>query len=291
MNAAMLLRFWPIVILSVIFLIPSTVFIVDETNQVVITRLGEYRRTLQSPGLKLKIPLLEQANVFEKRILTSGALPAEYLTLDKKRLVADHVTRWKIVDPLLFYKTVNDLAGAKARLDDIVFSEMRRELASHDFSKIIASERENIMETIAGNARKQAVKFGIELVDVRIKRADLPQEVQESVFSRMKAERQRIAKRYRSEGEEEAFKIRGETDKNKTILMAKAYEESQKLRGEGDAVATKVYAEAYGQDAAFYTFVRSLEAYEKGFQDKTTLLLSPDSDVLKHMKMNYGQKD
>ena len=290
MNAAMLLRFWPIVILSAAFLIPSTVFIVDETNQVVITRLGEYRRTLQSPGLKLKIPLLEQANVFEKRILTSGALPAEYLTLDKKRLVADHVTRWKIVDPLLFYKTVNDLAGAKARLDDIVFSEMRRELASHDFSKIIASERENIMETIAGNARKQAVKFGIELVDVRIKRADLPQEVQESVFARMKAERQRIAKRYRSEGEEEAFKIRGETDKNKTILMAKAYEESQKLRGEGDAVATKVYAEAYGQDAAFYTFVRSLEAYEKGFQDKTTMLLSPDSDVLKHMKKNYGQK-
>jgi modulator of FtsH protease HflC len=290
MNAAMLLRFWPIVILSAAFLIPSTVFLVDETNQVVITRLGEYKRTLQSPGLKLKIPLLEQANVFEKRILTSGALPAEYLTLDKKRLVADHVTRWKIVDPLLFYKTVNDLAGAKARLDDIVFSEMRRELASHDFSKIIASERENIMETIAGNARKQAAKFGIELVDVRIKRADLPQEVQESVFARMKAERQRIAKRYRSEGEEEAFKIRGETDKNKTILMAKAYEESQKLRGEGDAVATKVYAEAYGQDAAFYTFVRSLEAYEKGFQDKTTLLLSPDSDVLKHMKKNYGQK-
>jgi modulator of FtsH protease HflC len=290
MNAAMLLRFWPIVILSVAFLIPSTVFTVDETNQVIITRLGQYRRTLQSPGLKLKIPLLEQANFFEKRILTSGSLPAEYLTLDKKRLVADHVTRWRIVDPLLFYKTVNDLAGAKARLDDIVFSEMRRELASHDFSKIIASERENIMETIAGNARKQAVKFGIDLVDVRIKRADLPQEVQESVFARMKAERQRIAKRYRSEGEEEAFKIRGETDKSKTILMAKAYEESQKLRGEGDAVATKVYAEAYGQDAAFYTFVRSLEAYEKGFQDKTTLLLSPDSDVLKHMKKNYGSK-
>ncbi len=290
MNAARLLRFWPIVILSAIFLLPATVFIVDETNQVVITRLGEYRRTLQRPGLKLKIPLLEQANFFEKRILTSGALPAEYLTLDKKRLVADHVTRWKIVDPLLFYKTVRDLAGAKARLDDIVFSEMRRELASHDFSRIIASERENIMETIAGNARKQAVKFGIELVDVRIKRADLPQEVQESVFARMKAERQRIAKRYRSEGEEEAFKIRGETDKSRTIMMAEAYEKSQELRGEGDAVATRIYAEAYGQDPAFYTFVRSLDAYEKGFQDKTTMLLSPDSDILKHMKKNYAQK-
>ena len=290
MNAAMLLRFWPIVILSVVFLIPSTVFNVDETNQVVITRLGEYKRTLRDPGLKLKIPFLEQANFFEKRILAGGALPAEYLTLDKKRLVADHVTRWKIVDPLLFYKTVGDVAGAKARLDDIVFSEMRRELAIHDFGKIIASERENIMETIAGIARKQAAKFGIDLVDVRIKRADLPQEVQESVFARMKAERQRIAKRYRSEGEEEAFKIRGETDKSRTILMAKAYEESQKLRGEGDAVATKVYAEAYGQDPAFYTFVRSLEAYETGFQDKTTLLLSPDSDVLKHMKETYKPK-
>lgn len=290
MNPAMFLRFWPVVILSVVFLIPSTVFIVDETNQVVITRLGEYKRTLQKPGLKLKIPLFEKANFFEKRILTSGALPAEYLTLDKKRLVADHVTRWKIVDPLLFFKTVRDLAGAKARLDDIVFSEMRRELASHDFSKIISSERENIMETIAGNATKQAAKFGIELIDVRIKRADLPQEVQESVFARMKAERQRIAKRYRSEGEEEAFKIRGETDKSRTILMAKAYEESQQLRGEGDAAATRVYAEAYGRDAEFYTFVRSLEAYEKSFVDKTTLLFSPDSDVLKHMKENYGRK-
>lgn len=289
MNAAALFRFWPVLIVTVVFLFPSTVFIVDETNQVIITRLGEYRRTLQNPGLKLKIPLLEQANFFEKRILTSGALPAEYLTLDKKRLVADHVTRWKIVDPLLFYKTVRDLAGAKARLDDIVFSEMRRELASHDFSKIIASERENIMETIAGNARKQATRFGIELVDVRIKRADLPQEVQESVFARMKAERQRIAKRYRSEGEEEAFKIRGETDKNRTIIMAKAYEESQKLRGEGDALATKVYADAYGQDPDFYTFTRSLDAYEKSFQDKTTFLLSPDSDVLKHLKKNYGK--
>jgi membrane protease subunit HflC len=156
------------------------------------------------------------------------------------------VTRWKIVDPLLFYKTVNDLAGAKARLDDIVFSEMRRDLASHDFSKIIASERENIMETIAGNARKQAAKFGIDLVDVRIKRADLPQEVQESVFARMKAERQRIAKRYRSEGEEEAFKIRGETDKNKTILMAKAYEESQKKEKEPEEGGV-TYRSGFGQ--------------------------------------------
>ncbi len=290
MNPSMFFRFWPVVVVSVAFLLPAAVFQVDETDQVIITRLGEYRRTLNTPGLKVKIPLFEQANFFEKRILTSGALPAEYLTLDKKRLVADHVTRWKIVDPLLFYKTVRDLSGAKARLDDIVFSEMRRELASHDFSKIIASERENIMETIAGNARKQAVKFGIELVDVRIKRADLPQEVQESVFSRMKAERQRIAKRYRSEGEEEAFKIRGETDKNRTILMARAYEESQKLRGEGDASATKVYAEAYGQDAEFYTFVRSLEAYEKSFQERTTLLVSSDTDLFRYMRENYKRR-
>ncbi len=287
MKPISIFKFWPILILTVAFLIPQTVFKVDESNQIIITRLGEYKRTLREPGLKAKIPFFEQAIYFEKRILTSGALPAEYLTLDKKRLVADHVTRWKIVDPLIFYKTVRDLAGAKARLDDIVFSEMRRELASHDFVKIIASERENIMDTIAGNARKQAKEFGIELVDVRIKRADLPQEVQESVFARMKAERQRIAKRYRSEGEEEAFKIRGETDKNRTILLAKAYEESQKLRGEGDATATKVYAEAYGQDANFYTFARSLEAYEKSFQKDITLLLSSDTDFLRPLRDNY----
>lgn len=290
MKPLTLFRFLPAVIVAVVFLFSSIIFVVDETEQAIITRLGEYKRTIQKPGLNLKIPILEKANFFEKRILTSGALPAEYLTLDKKRLVADHVTRWKIVDPLLFYKTVRDLAGAKARLDDIVLSEMRRELASHDFSKIIASERENIMATIASHARKQAKEFGIDIVDVRIKRADLPREVQESVFARMMAERQRIAKRYRSEGEEEAFKLRGETDKNRTILMAKAYEESQKLRGDGDAVATKVYAEAFGQDPAFYTFVRSLEAYEKNFNDKSTMLLSPDSDFLKHLRETYSQR-
>lgn len=290
MKPAILIRFLPMMALAIFIVFSNAIFVVDETQQAIVTRLGEYKRTMQKPGLTLKIPVLEQVQVFEKRILTSGALPAEYLTLDKKRLVADHVTRWKIVDPLLFYKTVRDLAGAKARLDDIVLSEMRREVASHDFSKIIASERENIMDAIAKNARKQAAEFGIDIVDVRIKRADLPREVQESVFARMVAERQRIAKRYRSEGEEEAFKLRGETDKNKTILMAKAYEESQKLRGDGDAVATKVYAEAYGQDPVFYNFHRGLEAYEKGLNEKSILMLSPDSDVFKHLKEMYNQK-
>ncbi|MBP9865992.1 MAG: protease modulator HflC, partial [Candidatus Omnitrophica bacterium] len=233
MSTMSLIRFMPTIAISVFLIISSSIYVVDETEQAIITRLGEYKRTIQKPGINFKIPLLETVNLFEKRILTSGALPAEFLTLDKKRLVADHVTRWKIVDPLLFYKTVRDLVGAKARLDDIVLSEMRRELASHDFSQIISTKRENVMDTIASYARKQAKEFGIDIVDVRIKRADLPQEVQDSVFARMMAERQRIAKRYRSEGEEEAFKLRGETDKSRTILMAKAYEESQKLRGDG----------------------------------------------------------
>lgn len=288
MNYSNLFRIAPTLALGVFFILSSSVFVVDETEQAIITRLGEYKRTVDNPGIHLKLPILEKVNVFEKRILTSGALPAEFLTLDKKRLVADHVTRWRILDPLLFYKTVRDPVGAKARLDDIVVSEMRRELASHDFSQIISTKRESIMDTIAGYARKQAKEFGIDIVDVRIKRADLPQEVQASVFARMMAERQRIAKRYRSEGEEEAFKLRGETDKSRTILMAKAYEESQKLRGEGDAVATKVYADSFGQDANFYTFVRSLEAYEKSFKDKSTLLLSPDSSFLKHLRENYS---
>ncbi len=290
MNFSNVFRIAPTVALAAFFIFSSSVFVVDETEQAIITRLGEYKRTVDSPGINLKFPILEKVNKFEKRILTSGALPAEFLTLDKKRLVADHVTRWRILDPLLFYKTVRDLVGARARLDDIVLSEMRRELASHNFGQIISTERENIMDTIAGYARKQAKEFGIDIVDVRIKRADLPQEVQASVFARMMAERQRIAKRYRSEGEEEAFKLRGETDKDRTILMAKAYEESQKLRGEGDAVATKVYADSFGQDATFYTFVRSLEAYEKSFKDKSTMLLSPDSHFLKHLRETYSAK-
>src|SRR5690606_38662925 len=180
-----------------------------------------------------------------------------YLTLDKKKLVADPIARWRIVDPIIYYRKMGDESRAKARIDDIVNSELRSEIASHDFGDIIGNRRQPLMDNVAQRAREKVADFGIELVDVQIKRADLPNEVQESVFLRMRAERDRIAKRYRSEGEEEAQKIRAETDKERAILLAKAYEKAQVLNGEGDAQSIAVYASAYGKDADFYALVRS----------------------------------
>lgn len=258
-------------------------FVVQEGEQAVVTRFGEFRRSVLNPGLFWKTPLSDTVQRMQKRIISSDVPVAEYLTLDKKRLVADPVTRWKIVDPLTFFKSVRDESGAKARINDIVNSELRGEIASHDFGAIIGTRRDPLMDRVAANARKLVRAFGIELVDVRIKRADLPEEVQESVFQRMQAERSRIAKRYRSEGHEEAAKIRAETDREKAVLLAESYKKSQELRGEGDAKSTSIYAASLGKDSEFYAFTRSLEAYEVGITAKTKVVLSTDSDLLKFM--------
>jgi len=266
------------------FVVLKQVFvIVDEREQVIITQFGEYIRTIQKPGLAFKTPFLHSAIRFDRRILVSDAPQAEYLSQDKKRLVADPVTRWRIADPLVFFKTVRDESGARARLDDLVFSELRREVASHTFATVIGAKREAIMDNVAKSAREKAREFGIEVVDVRIKRADLPKEVQQSVFARMQAEREREAKRYRSEGEEEANKLRSQTDKERTIVLADAEQNAQKLRGEGDATATRIYAEAYGKDPEFYRFVRSLQSYELFLGKRSTLLLSADSPLFHYL--------
>jgi len=269
----------------------QVLIIVDEREQVIVTQFGEYIRTIQKPGLAFKTPFVHSAIRFDRRILVSDAPHAEYLSQDKKRLVADPVTRWRIADPLKFFKTVRDESGARARLDDLVFSELRGEVASHTFATVIGSKREAIMEAVAKNVRAKASEFGIEVVDVRIKRADLPKEVQQSVFARMQAEREREAKRYRSEGEEEANKLRSQTDKERTIVLADAEQNAQKFRGEGDATATRIYAEAYGKDPEFYRFVRSLQSYELFLGKRSTLLLSADSPLLRYLAGPHQKGD
>jgi modulator of FtsH protease HflC len=261
----------------------SSFFVVDERELAIVTQFGEFKRASVQPGIYFKAPFLQEVNRMERRIMGSDTPPAEYLTLDKKRLVADPVTRWRIVDPLMFYKTVHDEIGAKARLDDIVNSELRRELASHDFGQIVGNERDPLMQRVATHVRNKTKEFGIEIVDVRIKRADLPSEVQESVFARMRAERDRVAKQYRSEGQEEAAKIRADTDKERTILLAKAYETSEKSRGEGDAEGIRIYADAFGRDPEFYAFVRSLSTYEKAISEESTIVLSTGSDFFRYL--------
>jgi len=279
MNRAFLI----ILIIVGAFLGLDSVYVMQEGQIAILTQFGEYKYSVSEPGLYGKVPFADTVHRMERRIIGSDTPPAEFLTKDKKKLVTDPVTRWRIVDPLTFYKTVRDESGAKARLDDIINSELRGVLASQDFSEIIGSARDPLMAEVTRAARKQARRFGVDIIDVRIKRADLPTTVQESVFKRMQAERSRIAKRYRAQGEEEAQKIRADTDKEKAILLAKAYEMAQKSRGEGDAQSIKVYAEAYGGDPEFYAFTRSLEAYETAINKETTLVLSTDSELFQYL--------
>lgn len=261
----------------------SAVFVVNETEQAIVTQFGKFQYAVKEPGLYFKTPFAQTVHRMDARVMGNDTPNDDYLTLDKKKLVADPVVRWRIEDPKLFYITMQDEFRARRRLDDIVKSEMRDEISRHNFGDIIGNAREPLMADVAGRVREKLTQFGIHVVDVRIKRADLPQDVQESVFARMRAERDREAKRYRSEGEEEAAKIRADTDKEVTILKAHAYATAQKLRGQGDAESTRMYAESYGQDPEFYAFLRSLDAYETAITDQTEIVLSSGSELFKYL--------
>ena len=278
-----ILRVLIIILIAAGILVSQVFFIVDETNQAIVLQFGNPIRTIQNPGLYTKIPFIQNLIFFEKRILSSDAPPQEYLTTDKKRLVVDHVTRWRIDEPLLYFQAVGTEAGARARLDDIVFSELREELAKVDFVEVISRERENIMERVAESAEEKAREFGIDIVDVRVKRADLPVEVEESVYQRMQAERQRESSLFRAEGEEQAVILRAQADRERTVVLAEGYAEAQRLRGEGEALAIKIYAAALEQDPEFYAFIRRLEAYKITLKDGDSIVIPVDSDFFRYL--------
>jgi len=277
-----------IVILLIIgaFVAGQALFIVDETKQAIILQFGEPISTVQTSGLNTKLPFVQNVILFEKRVLSSDAPPQEYLTSDKKRLVVDHVTRWQIDEPLLFFQAVRTEAGARARLDDIVFSELREELATVEFGDVISQERENIEERVAAAAAEKAAEFGIGVVDVRTKRADLPEEVEQSVFDRMRAERQRESSLFRAEGEEQANIIRAQADRASTVIRAEGEQEAQQLRGEGEAVAISIYAEALSQDPEFYAFSRRLEAYAGILNQGDTVIIPAGSEFFRFLISN-----
>jgi membrane protease subunit HflC len=281
MNKKLISIFVIVVIIAVA--LTTSLFTVDETEQAIVTQLGKFIREVKEPGLHFKIPLIQKEHKFEARVMEYDAAAAKIITDDKKHMVIDNYARWTIVDPLKFYQTVQNEFGAQSRLDDIVFSEMREELARHTLTEIVSVNREQIMDKVAEQCNQKVGDYGIRVIDVRIKRADLPQEVTQSVFDRMKAERQRMAKKYRSEGEEESVKIKAQTDKDKTILLADSYMEAEKLQGEGDAEALKIYAQAYEKDPEFYSFVRTLEAYGKSLGEGTTIVLPGDSEFFKYL--------
>jgi len=262
----------------------STIIIVDETEQIVILQFGKPVRTLKEPGLNWKLPApLQTSNSFEKRLLEYDVPPEEVLSKDKKSLIIDNYVRWRITDPLLFLQTVAAIPTAKTRLDDIVYSELRQELGTHDMVEIITENRELIMEKVTKASNEETSKYGIEVIDVRIRRVDLPQENEASIYARMEAERKRQANKFRSEGEEEAQKIRAATDRDKTVILADAYKSAQQIRGEGEAKALDVYASSFSKDPNFYEFIRTLETFEKVIDDKTTLVLPGDSKLFKEL--------
>ena len=272
-----------VILIAVLIGVRATAFIVDEGQQAIVLQLGRPVGGVKTPGLHFKTPFIQDVRYFDRRILEYDATARGIITKDKKTLVVDNFAKWQIIDPLKFLKTVRTEAGAQSRLDDIVYSELRVDLARKTLVEIVTKDRAEIMGLVARRSDAKAQDYGIRIVDVRIKRADLPPENEKAIFGRMQAERQRIARQYRSEGQEQALKIRAETDKEKTILLADAYQKEQQMRGEGDAKAVSIYAEAFEQDPEFYGFLRTLEAYKKSLKTGTTLLMPAQSDFLKHL--------
>ncbi len=272
-----------IALVALLILVYNSVFTVNMKQNAVVLELQEFKKTITEPGLYFKIPVIQHVEYFSRQLLVNDAAPAEVITKDKKNMLIDNYSMWRIVDPLLFFQTVRTIRGGMARLDDLIKSELRVELGTHDLIDAVTITRETIMEIVTKEVNKKAAEYGIEVLDVRIKRADLPPEIANSIFNRMRTERERIAKEYRSEGKEEATKIRAETDKERTILLADAYEKEQTIRGEGEREAIRIYAEAYNQDPEFYSFIRSMEAYKNSFKSDTTVLLSENSDFLEFL--------
>jgi membrane protease subunit HflC len=274
-----------LVIAAVVLLFAfNAFFVVDQTQQALVLQLGKPVRVIKEPGLNLKIPFLQQVVTFDLRLLHYDAAPAEIITKDKKNLVIDNYSKWQIIDPLKFYQSVRTEAGAQSRLDDIIYSELRMELGKETLNDIVSKVRERIMLTVTSESNKAAAAYGIKVVDVRIKAADLPHENEIHVYTRMQAERQRQAKRYRSEGEETAMKIRSQADRERTIIISEAYKKTEQIKGAGEQAAIKIYADAFSQDPDFYDFYRSLQAYQKALEKRSTLVLEKNGEFLKYFK-------
>ncbi len=312
------MKFRTIIILIIILLIAffSSAYVVDETEQVIITQFGEAVGDAKiDPGLRFKIPLIQQANYFPKNLLEWDGQPGQIPTLDKTFIWVDTFARWKIVDPLKFFQTVNNVSGAFGRLDDIIDSAVRNFITSYNLIETvrktnreldtyeegidevrqdatlanITTGRENIVSGIMEQAQPKLDKFGIELVDVKIKRLNYVEEVQRSVYQRMIAERNQIAEKFRSEGQGEARKIEGDMEKEMKRITSEAYRTAEEIKGKADAEATLIYAAAYGKDPDFYSFLKTLDIYKESIGKDTSLLLSTDSEFLKYFKGYEGK--
>jgi len=271
-------------LLGVFLLLQQSLFIVQQTQQALVIQLGHPLDKVYRPGLHMKLPFIQNVVYFDARILDYDARPAEALTSDLKSMVLDNYARWKIVDPLRFYRTMRTEANAQARLDAVIYSQIRAHIGRHTLTEVVNDKRTAIMDSVTEKTSQQMQEFGIKIVDVRIKRTDLPAENQRAIFDRMRAERERQATQYRSEGSEESTKIRSAADKERALILADANKKSQVLRGEGDAEAARIYAEAFSKSPEFFSFQRGLEALRKSLGENTRMVLTPDSPLLQPIK-------
>lgn len=262
----------------------QSVFIVHQTEKALVIQLGNPVDKVFGPGLHFKLPFIENVVVFDARILDYAARAAEALTSDKKTIVLDNYARWRIVDPLEFYRTVRTVPGAQARLDDVVYSQLRAQVGRHTLTEVVSSRRGGIMDDVTRRTSDIMKEYGIEVVDVRIKRTDLPAENQRAIFGRMRAERERQAKQYRSEGMEESTKLRSQADKERAVILAEANRRAAIIRGEGDATAARIYGEAFSRAPGFYAFQRGLEAIRKGLKDNTRIVVTTDDPFLQSLQ-------
>ncbi|MCH7747438.1 MAG: protease modulator HflC [Acidobacteria bacterium] len=292
--------------LVVLVLLGSSLYTVSEVNQVIITRFGEpIGDPVTEPGLKIKWPFIDTANFFEKRFLEWDGSPNQVPTRDRRFIFVDTYARWRITDPLLFFQRVRNELGAQARLDDILDGETRNAVARHDLIEIVRTSNRDPVNTTIGNEEEPEVleqittgreqitqeilaaasvavsEYGIELLDLKFKRINYVPEVQQDVFARMIAERNRVAEEFRSEGQGESARIQGERERDLARIQSEAFRTSEELRGTADAEATAIYAAAYGRDASFYAFTKSLETYEKTMDPNTVLILGTDSDLMR----------
>lgn len=278
-----------IVLIAIGILIDSSLFIVDQTETALVLQFGKPIRVITSPGLEGKIPFVQNVVFFDKRLLDVEPPPEEVIASDQKRLVVDTYTRYRIVDPLLFYQTVGNEEVVRARLTALVSSSLRQVVGKVPLSALLSNQRAGIMHMIRDDVRGAAKPFGIDVVDTRIRRADLPTQNSEAIYARMNSERQQQAALYRGEGAQAAQTVRANADREVTVIIADAQRDAQELRGQGDAAATAIYAKAYGQDQDFFAFYRSLEAYRTALAGhNTTFVLSPDSSFFRFFNTASG---
>lgn len=274
-----------VVVVALIVAFNLFTFTVDETQKAAVLRFGEIVRIVEEPGLGFKVPFVQRIVYVEDRVLSYDIQPRDILTSDQVRLVIDNYAIWRVGDPRRFIEaTGGRMSSAQSRIDDLVYSDLRNLLAKHTLEEIVSEMRRDFLEQVTELTRAKLQEFGILLIDVRIKRADLPTEIERAVFARMRSDRERIAAQLRAEGDEQSRQIRSSADRDVEILLAEARREAEQVRGEGDAQALEIYAEAYNQDPEFYRFWRTLESYRRALLEDTRIILTTDSDYLEFLE-------